>query len=232
MTPSSIFLPLANGSWRRYLHQDDAPMLLERLEQERLVALWTWFQALHGGRSGAVLAEEAPIFDLILERLCEPVGSVEDGGNDLFSVIPARMGRRSWSRALFGAGLMFASTWLESATDEPFPIEANLDQLVEYIGNEPWMERARRERDSGCASDQDPAELTKILLHREPLLELPIEALARTVVNETGLDPWRIELPCQARALFFLGAIAAGLEVPETVSGFHENDEGMDEDQD
>jgi len=64
------------------------------------------------------------------------------------------------------------------------------------------------------------------------LLGFPIEALARTVVNETGLDPWRIELPCQARALFFLGAIAAGLEVPETVSGFHENDEGMDEDQD
>lgn len=225
MSLSSVFLPLANESWRHYLHREDAPLLLERIEQKHLVLLWGWFQSLHGGRWGSILAEEAPVFDLILERLCEPVGPVEDGADEFFSPIPARVGRGGWSRSLFGAGLMFASAWLEKSADEPFPREANLDELVDFIRNESWLERARGDREEGRSSSLHPGELTALLIRREPLLELPIAALARTVVNETGPDPWRLELPSHARALFFLGAMAAGLSIPEMMTQALDDDE-------
>lgn len=218
----TIPFPFVDESWMRFLGLDDASFLLERLGQDRIRRLWRWFESEDGLRSGAVLAQEAPVFDLLLEHLCDDLISGDEAGEeDPFSV-PSRLRGSEWAHALFGIGLMFSSSWRNAdGGDDPFEKAHSLGDLVEHIAKEDWVARVRHDRDSGQVPHRNPIEVTTALLKREPLLALPIDALRKLVTGETSAVHWSQEVPGEARALFFLGSVAAGIEIPEMTDGTH-----------
>ena len=214
MKNNAIPFPHVDESWMRFLGPDDGSFLLERLGQDRIRCLWRWFESDDGLRSGAVLALEAPVFDLLLERLCDDL-FVNDRGSDgdPFS-LPGYLKDSEWAHALFGIGLMFGSSWRSGWKGDPFETVCSLGDLVDYIADEDWVARVRDARDAGQGNGRNPVDVTRALLKREPLLELPIDALRKLVTGEASAVPWSHELPGEARALFFLGAVAAGVQIP------------------
>jgi hypothetical protein len=215
MNTRSFFFPIVDESWKRFLGPDDASFLLERLGQGRIRQLWRWFESDGGLRSGMVLAQEAPVFDLLLERLCDDgVVSEDVAEEDPFS-LPARLQGPEWAHALFGMGLMFGSSWRSAESGDPFATERTLADLVEHLAEEDWVARVRHDRDSGKPEGRNPIDVTLTLMRKEPLLELPIDALRKLVTGVTSAGHWYHELPGEARALFFLGAVAAGVEIPQ-----------------
>ena len=212
---NAIPFPYVDESWKRFLGPDDASLLLERLGQERIRCLWRWFESDEGLRSGALLAQEAPVFDLLLERLCDDlVGDEAVADEDPFS-LPSRLKDPEWAHTLFGIGLMFGSSWRSSRNDDLFEVVFSLGDLMAYIVAEDWVARVRDDRDGGRLNRRNPASVTRALLKREPLLELPIDALRRLVTGDTPTVHWSHELPGEARALFFLGSVAAGIQIPQ-----------------
>ncbi|MEC9476821.1 MAG: hypothetical protein VX764_07280 [Planctomycetota bacterium] len=214
MVGSTIPFPYIDESWKRFLGSDDAPLLLERLGQEQIRHLWRWFESDDGLRSGAILAQEAPVFDLLLDRLCDGLSEEEPNiEEDPFS-LPGRLKDPEWALVLFGVGLMFGSGWRSGRNDDLFETSCSLNDLVAYIAREDWVARLRDDRDHLRLNRQNPAKVTRALLVREPLLELPIDALRKLVTGDASSIHWSHELPGEARALFFLGAVAAGIETP------------------
>lgn len=215
MDKKPFSFPIVDESWKRFLGLDDASFLLERLGQDRIRCLWRWFESDDGLRSGAVLAQEAPVFDLLLERLCDDLACNDEVTEEDPFALPARLKGPEWAHALFGMGLMFGSSWRSTGGGDPFAAERTLGDLVAHIGEEDWVARVRQDRDSGQSENRSPIDVTLTLLRKEPLLELPIDALRKLVTSETSAVHWCHELPGEARALFFLGAVAAGVEIPQ-----------------
>lgn len=215
MKNKTIPFPYVDESWQRFLGADDASLLLERLGQEKIRCLWRWFESDDGLRSGAYLAQEAPVFDLLLERLCDDLicedSPVEE---DPFS-LPVRLRTPEWAHALFGIGLMFGSSWRSYRNEDLFEAACYLSDLVRYISEEDWVARVRDDRDHGRLNRRNPSDVTRALLKKEPLLTLPIDALRKLVTGDTSTVHWSLELPSEARALFFLGSVAAGIQVPQ-----------------
>ena len=210
-------IPMVDDRWRLFLQRDDSALLLERLGQERIRQLWTWFTSEGGLRSGGVLAEKAPVFDLILEKICvdgEPDSS-EIGTEDPYQYLQ-QLRDGEWALILFGAGLMFSSTWKFQSVSDPLGPTPDMSDLVEFLAAEDWVIRVRDERNNGTAKKENPRSVTRTLLKMEPLLELPIEAMRKLVNRESHATQWTQEIPSEARALFFLGALAAGVSIPET----------------
>ena len=73
----------------------------------------------------------------------------------------------------------------------------------------------RHDKGKGLAKKAQPHEVTQTLQKREPLLELPIEAMRKLVNRDSHTSQWAQDIPSEARALFFLGALAAGIGIPE-----------------
>jgi len=214
MTEERYSIPLLDESWKRFLGPDDAAFLLERLGQGRIRQLWKWFESDEGLASGGLLAQEAPVFDLLLDRLCEELRSTETvADEDPFSG-PSFLRDPDWAHALFGAGLMFGSSWRNDSGGNPFEKASTLVDLVHYIAQEDWVERVRADRESTRETRQDPLAVTRALLRKESLLALPIDSLRKLVIRESSAVQWCQEVPGEARALFFLGAIASGVELP------------------
>ncbi|MBA4684989.1 MAG: hypothetical protein H2076_08375, partial [Planctomycetes bacterium] len=74
MASPEYSIPMVDNRWRHFLQRDDSALLLERLGQDRIRNLWEWFVSDSGLGSGRVLADRAPVFDLILEKICQQNG--------------------------------------------------------------------------------------------------------------------------------------------------------------
>ncbi|OUU25731.1 MAG: hypothetical protein CBC13_01620 [Planctomycetia bacterium TMED53] len=218
MASPDYSIPLVDNRWRHFLQRDDSALLLERLGQDRIRHLWNWFVCDDGLRSGGVLAERAPVFDLILDKICEVIysGPEELPAEDPFQMMQY-LRNSDWAQILFGAGLMFSATWKDGAVSDPLGPSPDMGDLVEFLATEDWVIRVRDERNSGKVLDANPMEVTQVLVKMEPLLELPIEAMRKLVNRESHATQWSQDVPSEARALFFLGALAAGVEIPEIV---------------
>lgn len=211
-------IPMVDDRWRLFLQRDDSALLLERLGQERIRHLWDWFVCNEGLGSGRVLAERAPVFDLILEKICHENGIDLDemSTEDPYQYLQ-QLREGDWAQTLFGAGLMFASTWKFNSVSDPLGPSPDMGDLLEFLATEDWVIRVRDERDHDTAHKRQPIEVTRTLLKMEPLLELPIEAMRKLVNRESHASQWTQDIPAEARALFFLGALAAGVGIPETM---------------
>ncbi len=218
MASPDYSIPMVDDRWRMFLQQDDSALLLERLGQERIRNLWEWFICDDGLRSGGLLAARAPVFDLILDKICEEIysGTADLSPEDPFQLLQ-QLRTAEWAQILFGAGLMFSATWKYDAVNDPLGPSPDMGDLVEFLATEDWVIRVRDERNKGSAPQKNPLEVTRVLLKMEPLLELPIEAMRKLVNRESHATQWTQDMPAEARALFFLGALAAGVEIPETV---------------
>mgnify|MGYP001179181553 CR=1 FL=1 len=216
MASPDYSIPMVDDRWRLFLQRDDSALLLERLGQKRIRQLWSWFASDGGLRSGGVLAEKAPVFDLILEKICveeepDPAGI---GAEDPYQFLQ-QLRDGDWARILFGAGLMFSSTWKFQSVSDPLGPSPDMSDLVKFLAAEDWVIRVRDERNHGTAKKTKPRRVTETLLKMEPLLELPIEAMRKLVNRESHATQWTQEIPSEARALFFLGAMAAGVSIPD-----------------
>lgn len=217
MASPEYSVPMVDDRWKLFLQRDDSALLLERLGQDQIRQLWDWFTCEAGLGSGRVLAERAPVFDLILEKICHENGiDPEDLQTDDPFQFLQQLREGDWAQILFGTGLMFSSTWKFNSVSDPLGPSPNMDDLVEYLAKEDWVIRVRDERDQGTAHKGKPNEVTQTLLKMEPLLELPIEAMRKLVNRDSHASQWAQDIPAEARALFFLGALAAGVGIPET----------------
>lgn len=219
MSEKRYQIPLLDDSWKRYFGPDDASFLLERMGQGRIRQLWSWFESEDGLSGGVTLAQNAPVFDLLLDRLCEELrDSDSDTEEDTLSPPPLLFGP-GWAHVLFGTGLMFGSRWRNHFDKGLFEHAQDLDELVRYISEVDWVAKVKEERDSGVGQGYQPLAVTMALLKREPLLALPIDAMRRLVSHETSWVQWCHEIPAEARVLFFLGAAASGVDIPVLEDG-------------
>ncbi|HIG05466.1 MAG TPA: hypothetical protein EYQ08_07015 [Planctomycetes bacterium] len=219
MSEKRYCVPLLDDSWKRYFAPDDSSYLLERMGQGRIRRLWRWFESEEGLSGGITLAQNAPVFDLLLDRLCEELRAAdpESEGDPLSP--PALLSGPDWAHALFGTGLMFGCRWRNHFGQGPFERAQDLDELVRYISQVDWVAEVKKERDAGTGQDYQPLAVTSALLRREPLLALPIDALRKLVAGQTSWVQWCHEIPAEARALFFLGGAASGIEIPGLEDG-------------
>ncbi len=216
MASPEYSIPMVDERWRLFLQRDDSALLLERLGQDRIRNLWEWFACDSGLGSGRVLADRAPVFDLILEKICQQNGIDPDelSTEDPYQFLQ-QLREGDWAQVLFGAGLMFSATWKSNSVSDPLGPTPDMADLVDFLAKEDWVIRVRDERDQGTAKKAQPHEVTQTLLKREPLLELPIEAMRKLVNRDSHASQWTQDIPSEARALFFLGALAAGIGIPE-----------------
>lgn len=180
----------------RWLNQDSAGLIVERLGQDTLKILIGWFLDQNGGRGGSCILECAPIFDTVLEQ--RSLSFVEAGGYNLARDCSIQ----------FESGLLYGTLLLSKEEGEsPFPAQLDLYAAIEAMQS--YNTIPRLQPDAG--DRKAPGE------HLERLSELDsrVSVLVRTCYRMVeGLFPEGPVHPQALRFLFFAGLVAAGILIP------------------
>lgn len=178
----------------RLLNADGAGVVRERLGQQVVKDLLAWFQSPTGGNRGLALLHAAPLFDTRIERLT--VAHLPDGKHDA----------RFATHANFGAGLLVGAQWMTTKEEgAPFTPETGIDEVLHELA----LQRFEPDLGPGIDVVPPPSVLTAHLLLLDPELDVVLHAAFRLVAS-AGL---RSNGGQSLRFLFFLGLIAAGVQI-------------------
>jgi len=223
------------------MNRDGAGMITERLSQPDLVRLFHWFMDEGGCRSGALILENAPIFDTAIEALATlpPVnrrkreGHSDEAsgvsGQEKASSSPAE-GRperentycdeptpRQLAYGFFGTGILWGSSYLEyaaSMSSSPFPVEAEISDFLEYVFRSEGHFNTDAVNRAVDESSRSPVALTLELLEVMPSFDFVIRSAYRLSTRCMVESCSLSGYGNHFRYLFFLGLLASGLRIP------------------
>jgi len=180
----------------RWINQDSAGLINERLDQATLRNLLGWFLDDNGGRGGYQLLEQAPIFDTLLEQ--RALSFFEDGTPNLCRECTIQ----------FENGLVYGTILLSDQEDgSPFPAEMDFHAALEVTE----AYQMASDSSSGECDVRQPGEHLDELCGIDSRIPLLVRTCYRMV---EGLFPNGPVSPQAMRFLFFAGLLAAGLSIP------------------
>jgi len=225
----------------RFMNRDGAGVIIDRLSQPELVRLFHWFMDDGGCRSGALILENAPIFDTAIEALAtlppadrrKREGHMEEGSGDSgpdAASSPSPEGRpgrentycdeltpRQLAYGFFGTGILWGSSYLEHATgmsSSPFPVEADMSDFLEHVFSSAGCFNTDAVNRAVDESPRSPIALTLELLEVMPSFDFVIRSAYRLSTRCIVESCSMAGYGNHFRYLFFLGLLASGLRIP------------------